>query len=434
MPRLQAFARARQVRSILPSLPAVTCSVQTTFLTGQSPQGHGVVGNGWYFRDTAEIRFWQQADALVQAPRIWGLARERDPAFTCANMFWWFAMYSGADFTVTPRPMYPADGRKVPDVWTHPPSLRDDLQREIGRFPLFQFWGPMAGIESTRWIAEATKRVVQRHDPTLTLAYLPHLDYALQKLGPDDPRVEAELRQLDDVAGDLIDFLHEQDRAVLLLSEYGITPVNRPVHLNRVLRSHGLLSVRMELGRERLDAGASRAFAVADHQVAHVYIRDGQDIDAVEQIVAATPGVGRTFRGAARGEIGLDHPRSGEVICLAQPEAWFTYYFWNEDALAPDYARTVDIHRKPGYDPVELFLDPGLRLSTARIALKIARRKMGFRNLLDVIPLDASLVRGSHGLPVVGEEGPLLLGDLAGVPPQVKAEEVMGVMLEQIFS
>lgn len=433
MPRLSAFAASRQLRKIVPTVPAVTCSVQATFLTGTTPREHGIVGNGWYFRDTAEIRFWQQADALVEAPRVWDLAKQRDPSFTCANLFWWFAMYSGADFTVTPRPMYPADGRKVPDVWTHPGSLRDELQAELGQFPLFNFWGPTAGMQSSRWIAEATKRVVQRHDPTLTLVYLPHLDYPLQKFGPADPRIDEDLRQLDTLAGDLIEFLQAQGREVLLLSEYGITGVNQPVHLNRALRAHGLLSIRNELGTERLDAGASRAFAVVDHQVAHIYVRDQQDLDLVERIAADTSGVARTLRGESRREIGLDHPRSGEIICLAEPEAWFTYYFWLDDAKAPDYARTVDIHRKPGYDPVELFLDPALSLPKARVAWKLARRKMGFRNLLDVISLDASLVRGSHGLQAVGDEGPLLVAKGDDLPAEVGAQDILDLLLERIF-
>lgn len=380
-------------------LPAVTCSVQATYLTGAAPAEHGIVGNGWYDRDESEVKFWKQSDRLVQRPRIWDLARRRDPTFTCANLFWWYAMYSSADVTVTPRPMYPADGRKLPDVWTHPAALRHDLQRDLGQFPLFKFWGPMASIESTRWIAAAAERVEQAFDPTLLLVYLPHLDYCLQRIGPNPAAASPELRVLNDLLEGLVARLQQRGRRVVVLSEYGIEPVGRPVHLNRGLRRRGLIATRDELGRELLDAGASAAFAVADHQVAHVYVNDPARMSEARDAVAAEPGVAEVLAGDARRAAGLDHPRSGDLVAVADPGAWFTYYHWLDDARAPDYARTVDIHRKPGYDPVELFLDPAKPMIKARVGWKLAKRRLGFRGLLDVIPLDATLVKGSHGRP-----------------------------------
>src|SRR6185503_20729629 len=202
--------------------------------------------------------------------------KRRDPAFTSAKICWWYAMYASNDYIITPRPMYPSDGRKMPDVWTHPPELRESLQRKHGQFPLFKFWGPATDVAATDWIAKAAMEVEQAYDPTLTLVYLPHLDYVLQRVGPDlrDPRVIADLRQLDEVCGTLIEYFQLRRASVIVLSEYGITPVSRPVHLNRVLREKGLLAVREELGHELLDAGASKAFAVADHQVAHVYVNE----------------------------------------------------------------------------------------------------------------------------------------------------------------
>jgi predicted AlkP superfamily pyrophosphatase or phosphodiesterase len=396
-PKLAAFVRKGQRVCIGPVLPAVTTTVQSTYLTGTTPAEHGIVGNGWYFRDESEVRFWRQSDGLVQRPRIWEKARQFDPAFTCANCFWWYAMYSRADVTVTPRPMYPADGRKLPDVWTNPPQLRCDLQKELGQFPLFQFWGPATSIAASRWIAEAAIRVDRQFNPTLNLIYLPHLDYSLQKYGPDvaHPRIQQDLRELDDVCGRL--FEHFGKGRIVVLSEYGITGVHRPVHLNRALREAGLITIREELGRELLDAGASRAFAVADHQVAHIYVNDASVLEQVRELVARTAGVAEVLDAAGKRARHLDHPRSGELIALAEPDAWFTYYYWLDDGRCPDFARTVDIHRKPGYDPVELFLDPAIPAPQLKIAWTLLRRKLGLRAMLDVIPLDATMRRWSRG-------------------------------------
>ena len=238
-PRLGMFAKSRRIASVHPSIPAVTCTVQSTYLTGKDPDEHGIVANGWYFRDECEIKFWKQSNKLVTAEKIWETAKKLDPTFTCANICWWYNMYSTADFTVTPRPMYPADGRKIPDCYTHPLDLRDKLQRVLGTFPLFKFWGPATSIESTRWIAEAAIQIDRWHDPTLTLIYLPHLDYGLQRFGPDPEKVKADLREVDGVFGQLVDYYTRGGAKIIVLSEYGIVPVSRPVHLNRELRGAG---------------------------------------------------------------------------------------------------------------------------------------------------------------------------------------------------
>jgi predicted AlkP superfamily pyrophosphatase or phosphodiesterase len=416
--------------------PAVTCSVQATYLTGTRPSEHGIVSNGWFDRAESEIKFWKQSDKLVQRPRIWDIARNRDTAFTCANLFWWYAMYSSADVTVTPRPMYPADGRKLPDVWTNPPDLRQQLQYELGQFPLFKFWGPMASIDSTRWIAEASIRVEQKFDPTLLLIYLPHLDYCLQQRGPDAAGIHRELVELDAVLARLLSHLRQRGRRIVVLSEYGIEAVDTPIHLNRQLRVNGLITVREELERELLDAGASKAFAVADHQVAHVYVNDPRKIDEAEAIVRSVPGVERVLRGETRKEAGLDHPRAGDLIAIAQKGAWFTYYYWQDDSVAPDFARTVDIHRKPGYDPAELFLDPQKALLKPRIAWKLFKRKLGLRALLDVIPLDATLVKGSHGRePSSADAAPVYLSSEPARASNawIKPTDVCGLILDHVF-
>ena len=280
-PFLSGWTSEAGSASIAPVLPAVTCSVQSTYLTGLHPSAHGVVGNGWYFRDECEIKFWRQSNRLVQATKLWDRAREIDSSFTCANMFWWYNMYSSVDYAVTPRPMYPADGRKLPDVWTNPPDLRCRLQEEFGQFPLFNFWGPNTTIASSEWIARASMRVSEDFDPTLMLIYLPHLDYELQRTGPGGASVPKHVREIDGVCEELITFYEARGADVIVLSEYGITPVSRGISLNRTLRENGFITVREELGRELLDPGASRAFAVADHQLAHVYVNDPDALSEV---------------------------------------------------------------------------------------------------------------------------------------------------------
>jgi predicted AlkP superfamily pyrophosphatase or phosphodiesterase len=422
-PRLKAFAEAGAARPIGAVLPAVTCSVQATYLTGTWPREHGIVGNGWYFRDECEVHFWKQANPLVHGPKVWDLARKLDARFTCANVGWWFNMYSTADFAVTPRPMYPADGRKIPDIWTHPASLRTSLQEKLGQFPLFKFWGPATSIESTQWIADAAVEIDRQHDPTLTLIYLPHLDYCLQRRGPDPAASAKDLSELDGVIGRLLDYYAGKDVRVMILSEYGISAVDRPVHLNRALREAGLLAVREELGRELLDAGESAAFAVADHQVAHIYVNDMKRIEEVRQRIAAVPGVERVLDRQGKAAEHIEHPRSGELLAIAEPGAWFTYYYWLDDSRRPDFATTVDIHRKPGYDPAELFLDPALRVPKAKIAWALLRRKLGLRSLLHVIGTDATLVRGSHGRPAApGDAGPLALSNH---PPSLGTADII---------
>jgi predicted AlkP superfamily pyrophosphatase or phosphodiesterase len=434
-PQITAWADRAKRAAIEPTLPAVTCTAQAAYLTGKHASEHGIVANGWYFRDDCEVKFWRQSNQLVQSEKIWDIARQIDPTFTCANLFWWYNMYSTADYTVTPRPMYPADGRKLPDIYTQPAALRSQLQQDLGQFPLFKFWGPATTIASSQWIADAAKWIEQRHRPTLTLIYLPHLDYCAQKVGPDPATIAQDLQEIDTVVGDLIEFYEQRGSQVILLSEYGITPANQPVHLNRVLRNAGLLQVREELGLELLDAGASQAFAVADHQLAHVYINDPTVADRVEALLEQTPGVAEVLDAAGKAKYHLDHPRSGELVAVADPAAWFTYYYWLDDQLAPDFARTVDIHRKPGYDPVELFINPDIKFPKLKIAKTLLNRKLGGRALMDLTPLDASLLRGTHGhIPASEQDCPLLITRQAGHLNHAKimAIDVFNVILNHL--
>ena len=436
-PNLAALAKQGAVRPLRTVTPAVTTTVQSTFVTGTLPRDHGIVGNGWYFRDLSEIWLWRQSNRLVGGEKLWDAARRRDPSFTCAKLFWWYNMYSTADIAVTPRPMYPADGRKLPDIYTHPPGLRDELQRSLGQFPLFRFWGPAADIVSTRWIGQSALQVIEKNHPTLTLVYLPHLDYDLQRFGPHHPGIPAQVAAVDALCAPLIEKARSRGAHVVVLSEYGITEVSRPVHVNRALREAGWLKVRVERGREQLDAGASDAFAVADHQLAHVYVARAELLPEVAACLRSLPGVETVMDESGKRTAGLDHPRSGELVAVAKADSWFTYYHFLDDARAPDFARTVEIHRKPGYDPAELLIDPKIRLPKIAVASRLARKALGMRYLMDVIGLDATVVRGSHGRPTDdAADGPLFITTaphlLADGP--VPAASVKQLLLDHLFT
>ena len=435
-PHLTALARQGGVRPLTTVTPAVTCSVQATFTTGLLPREHGIVANGWYFRDLAEVFLWRQSNLLVEGEKIWDTARKLDSRFTCAKLFWWYNMHSSADYTVTPRPIYLADGRKFPDIYTQPWGLREELNEQLGEFPLFRFWGPGADIVSSQWIKDCARYVYDQHKPILTLVYLPHLDYNLQRLGPNHPAIRDDVRRIDALCGELIEHVQKDGTRVIVLSEYGITEVSGPVHINRMLREAGLLAVREELGRELLNAGASEAFAVADHQIAHVYVKSPDRIPEVKRLLEGVPGIELVLDDEGKRHYGLDHPRSGELVALSLADRWFTYYYWRDDERAPDFARTVDIHRKPGFDPVELFIDPTLRLPKFRIARRLLQKKLGFRMFMDVIGLDATLPKGSHGrVTDKAEEGPLYMTSDAGYLPvnAVAATEVKTLILRHVF-
>lgn len=385
-PRINSLGTARPWTS---PYPAVTCTAQATMLTGLAPREHGIVGNGWLFRDTGEVRFWQQSNRLVQGDKLY-------QGVPTAKMFWWFNQGAAVSWYATPKPYYGCDGSKAFGIID---QTGTKLTGHLGDFPFFSFWGPRAGLASSQWIAEATARVMREQRPQLTLCYLPHLDYDFQRLPVRDPQRVAEV---DRCAGVVIDAAAEIGARVVIVSEYGLVPVSKPVTINRALRQAGLLEVRDGPFGEMLLPLDSRAFAVADHQLAHVYINDASCTSEVRRIVEGLEGVAQVVHPA---ELELDHPRSGELIALAEPDAWFVYYYWLDDRRAPDFARTVDIHRKPGYDPCELF-----STSNLRAAFRLAQKKMGLRYRMDVIPLDPNLVHGSHGLRPAPEMGPLVIG------------------------
>ncbi len=432
----------QNLRSLLPEsvniktiTPAVTCSVQSTYLTGKLPSEHGIVGNGWYFRELSEVFFWRQSNRLVLSEKIWHGAKRRNLSFSCANNFWWYNMATDVDWAVTPRPVYCADGRKLPDSYTIPTDLRHEFNRDFGQFPLFQFWGPATSIVSSEWIGKAAMAIEERFKPTLNLIYLPHLDYVLQRVGPGGD-IKKDLSEIDTLCGKLISFFRGKGCRIVILSEYGITPVSSAVHPNRLLRDAGYLALKVDLGREYLDYGQCRAFAVSDHQIAHIYIKDKTDIPAVKEMFEKVNGIEHVLDEDGKRVHGINHERTGELVLISNSDKWFTYYFWLDDEKAPDYARMVNIHAKPGYDPCELFLDPAITFPKLKIGWTLLKKNLGFRYLMDVIPLDASLVKGSHGRVTDNDdEGPIFMTTEPKLhnAQTIKAQDVFELLLNHVF-
>jgi hypothetical protein len=400
MPNLSAAVGRGERASLTTSFPAVTWPAQANMLTGKLADEHGVIANGFYWRDRREVEMWTAWNEKIQQPQIWDLLHRHDPQLTSAV---WFPMLSkgcGADYICMPAPIHNPDGSE--DLWCYskPTELYGELRDRFGHFPLQHFWGPLANIKSTAWIAQSAALAAERFRPNFFYLYLPHLDYAAQKTGPDSEPARAALAELDEVIGTLTaDFAKAYDGEQLLwmaASEYVITAVDHVSYPNRILREAGLLQVQRQDDGEHLDFERSRAWALVDHQFSHVFVNDADDatIRRVEELFRGRDGFAEVLAGDQRSRRHMQHQRSGEVILISEPRSWQAYYWWNDDADAPGFARTVDIHRKPGYDPVELHFDPATRS----------------------IPLDAALIQGSHGAPVTSDQQRgVLLCSQAGV-------------------
>jgi len=415
-PRLERFAAQCGLVTLEPVLPALTLSMQATLTTGALPSDHGIVGNGFFDRTHMEHRFWSPSAGLLDRPRIWDTDAKTRPRV--AALFWWNFLGKGCDVYLNVAPFHLADGKTVPSCASQPAGLYAHLEEKLGPFPLHRFWGPGVSVESSRWILDATLETARLQSPDLLLSYLPQMDYSLQRSGPGSPEARAHLEQLDELLAPVLEQSLSGALDLVILSEYGIAPVTRPVALNRTLREAGLFSVR-RLGRRTFpDPAGSRAFAICDHQIAHVYAADPVDRGPVRDLLAALPGVGAVLDEEGKRAAGIDHRRAGDLVALADEDAWFEYAWWRDEDEAPDYAFTVDIHRKIGYDPLELIADPAQK----RIAA------------------DASLIRGSHGLvPRSGDYKPILATPLlreryGGKPAAAPAEAVAGLLMNMLAS
>ena len=399
MPRLSALVEHGDRAELAATFPAVTCSAQANMTTGLPPSEHGVVANGFYWRERGEVEMWTSPNDCIERPQLWDVLHEQSPGTTSAAWFPLHSKHCGADYVCTPAPVHHPDGSESLWCYTRPESLYGELLEELGHFPLHHFWGPMANIKSTAWIVSSAISAARRWRPNLFYVYLPHLDYAAQKFGPDSPQAIQAVTELDAEIGRMVDGFDAAYAGVeplwLVASEYVITPVDHVFYPNRVLRDAGLLALRSSEAGEVIDYAASQAWALADHQLSHVFVRGGAEVvRRVADLLSAQPGVAEVVSPAEAAQYDLAHPRSGELIVVSEPSSWQAYYWWTDDAQAPAFARTVDIHRKPGYDPLEMFFDP------------VAKG----------IPLDAALVKGSHGAPAIdpAQRG-VLLSSVRGV-------------------
>lgn len=383
MPRLAALTAAGDCAELAPTFPAVTCTVQASMTTGTPPSEHGVIANGFYWRDRQTVEMWTTPNECVDRPQIWDMLREQAPGVTSAVWFPLHAKHCGADYVCLPAPVHNPDGSESLWCYTKPEMLYGDFLAKLGHFPLMNYWGPLAGIKSTEWIVSSAIQAAVQFRPNFFYLYMQHLDYAPQKFGPDSAETMQALADLDRELGRLIDGFAaaygEAKPLWLVASEYVITPVDQVLYPNRLLREGGLLDVKEVDGGELIDFEQSRAWALADHQFSHVFVRDRDavTIAKVKDLFTGQPGVAEVFEPKNAPQYDLNHERSGDVVVVSEPNSWQAYYWWFDDAKAPKFARTVDIHRKPGYDPVEMFFDPATR----------------------GIPLDATLVKGSHGAP-----------------------------------
>ncbi len=388
MPNLSRLVSAGDRATLVPSFPAVTWPVQANMLTGKLPAEHGVIANGFFWRDTQQVEMWTAWNDKIQQPQIWDIlhtnrARERGTPLTSAA---WFPMLSkgcGADYICMPKPVHNPDGSESLWCYTRPEMMYGTLRDTFGHFPLMNFWGPLANIKSSAWIADSAGWCMREHRPNFFYIYLPHLDYAAQKTGPDSPAALKAVSELDEVIGKLAataaQAFQGQNLVWLVASEYVITPVNHVTYPNRMLREAGLLTVKNDGSGELIDFAGTPAWALADHQFSHVFVkdRDAATVSRVVELFRGKPGFAEVLAGSDRDKYALSHERCGDVVLISTPNSWQAYYYWLNDAQAPKFARTVDIHNKPGYDPVELHIDMATKS----------------------IPLDATLVKGSHGAP-----------------------------------
>ena len=388
-----------------PVFPSVTCSVQASILTGKYPKDHGIISNGFFDRENLQTLFWEQSTNLVQSEKIWDIIKSKNDVLKTAMLFWQNSMYSNNDYVVTPRPIHLENGQM--DMWCYskPVNYYEDISREFGEFNLMNYWGPFASIKSSEWITKSVQYTIKNHRPNLIYAYLPQLDYTAQKFGHSSSQVTDDLKQIDNYVGNIIEKVKEaeifDDTRFLLLSEYGFNDVKDAIPINRILRENGLLQVRTINGKEYIDYEFSDAFAMVDHQIAHIYIKDSNNVskEKIKSTIEDISGIETVCDQKEKQLLHIDHSRSGELIAISNKDRWFSYYWYYDDQKkdssnpdqgkidnnekAPTFTKTVDIHRKPGYDPLDLFIDP--------------KRKC--------ISTDTSLIRGSHGRPYNIETG-----------------------------
>ena len=434
-PNLQRLAARGGLTPMVPPFGALTCPSHASMSTGLPPAAHGIVGNGWYERTQASVLNWVRSNRLITGEQVFEAVKARAPDALTASLFWRYTAHSAADLKVIERPTYWASGKKSFDFYTDPDALHGRALDALGPFPFPHFWGPLAGYRSTGWILDLTRKVLAEDRPALTLAYAPYLDYDGQRYGPDDPRALDALATLDAGLAPLLEAADAEGVDVAIVSDYGFVAVSRPVFLNRALREAGYLSVHAAANGEVLEPGTSRAFAHCDNQLAHVYVHDPADRAAVSALLAATEGVARVLDPMGQADEGIAHARSGDLVCVAERDAWFAYPYWIDDRRAPDFARCIAIFDKPGFDPCELFAPPGLG-GELHLVKRVLQKKLGLAVPFDVVDPDASRVGGARN----ADRRDLLNGAVlltSWARPEatsVPSEAVKQVVLDRMFA
>jgi predicted AlkP superfamily pyrophosphatase or phosphodiesterase len=412
-PNLSALKSSGGLRPLIAPQPALTCTSHATMITGLSPREHGVVGNGWYEASHKKIFNWGRSDGLVSGEKLWEAAQRRDSSFKTANLFWRFCTHADCDLTLTERPTYFANGRKGADIYSSSDSFRRETIERFGPFPFFHFWGPKAELASSEWILKVTEHLLDQRRHRLIMCYAPGLDYDGQRFGPRSTQARSTLSRGDALIGETIERARSAGYDVAIVSDYGFTEVTRPIFLNRVLRQSGYVEVDHAANGELLEPGASRAFAVCDNQAAHIYVRDEKDIEAVKTLLIETEGVRSVLGPDVDESPCLGHSRSGTLLAIADPDAWFAYPYWLEEEHAPDFASCVDIFNKPGFDPCEMLLREGVG-GGLHLAKRFLQMKLGIRAPFDVISTRYDRIRGVRNIaPRRPEEGATLISSWA---------------------
>jgi predicted AlkP superfamily pyrophosphatase or phosphodiesterase len=406
----------RQIAGLTPTFPAVTCSVQASLTTGRPPAEHGIIANGLptfrfpqdqQFVDASnfasfrkQISFWEQSNQFLDVPRFW-TGKYKTALLFFQNSMPGFVepLKPAADIVLTPKPDHSPDGKLISLCWSEPRDLVPKLFAQFGPFPLMNYWGPMSNIASSKWIAKASAWIWEQLTPRLQWVYIPHLDYDCQRFGPSSPAAAQAVLNAATALEPLVAAVQQSGGKIVLLSEYAFRDVSECVSPNRLLTEAGLLVTRDAPEGKLIDYERSSAIAMADHQIAHVYLRDESARNRVRDVFLSQPHLTVADR--------LPHRRSGDLILRAAPQAWLDYRWWTSPSDAPSFAKMVDIHRKPGYDPLELFWD---------------RPTNGTSQ-------DSALIRGSHGLVDEGEA--VLIGDdiaAATVGAQAVAREIQNLL------
>lgn len=352
--------------------PAVTCTAQAGFRTATDVCDHGMVCNGVFFRELQEAHFWQQSSALVSGNRIWNSARKQGDKV--AMLFWQQSRGEAVDFLLTPTPIHKHGGGMIMDHLTRPPELGKHLREKFGNFPLYRYWGPLAHYKVGDIITYQVIESIRLYNPEIVFAYLPTLDYDLQRFGPHDERVAKSFFSVEKQLFQLYQLAEAHGADITIWGDYAITQVTKEAAFpNRFLREIGYFCVRELKGMAYPDIHSSRAFAMVDHQVGHVYVRDPGD---VEKVAIALESTGEYGSVEIRKNQSWAHRNAGEILLIAKEGSWLAYPWWKKASEAPDFASHVDIHSKPGFDPCELFWGKWFPPE---------------------VSLNAHLVRGTHG-------------------------------------